>query len=406
MPLGVSASQIKSVRPGTVQARPLVLGLCAVLWVAWLLGMDDWRPAALGLTGLVLGVALYHASFGFASAYRRMLVARDMRGVQAQLLLLALTTAMFAPVLAVGTVGSLQVGGAWAPVSVSVAVGAFLFGVGMQIAGGCGSGTLYTAGGGSVRMMLVLLSACVGSFAASLHMGWWQALPSHDAVVLADELGWRTALALQLGVIGLLAWLLKRWARPVAPLPASEASANPANPVSSSWLQLALSGPWPLMAAAVVLALGNLATLLVAGHPWSITWGFTLWGAKAAQTLGWQAASSGFWQGSFQSGALAGSVLEDTTSLMDLAIMLGALCAAALAGRFSPQWNYPWRSLLAALLGGLLLGYGARIAYGCNIGAFLSGVASGSLHGWLWIAAALPGSWVGIRWRRRFGMAD
>ena len=48
----------------------------------------------------------------------------------------------------------------------------------------------------------------------------------------------------------------------------------------------------------------------------------------------------------------------------------------------------------------------ARIAYGCNVGVFVSGVASGSLHGWLWIVAALPGCWLGIRLRRSFGMAD
>jgi len=378
------------------QTWPLLAGLGLFVWGASRHGLTDWRVLALWVTGLLLGVALYHASFGFASAYRRMFVARDMRGVHAQLFLLALTTALFAPVLAAGSVWGQGVGGAWAPVGVSVAAGAFMFGIGMQIAGGCGSGTLYTAGGGSVRMVLVLLAACAGSFAASLHMGWWQSLPTHEAIVLADELGWRTALALQLALMGGLAWLLQGLARPVAP---RVAAARP------GWRGL-LSGPWPLMAAAVVIALGNLATLLVAGHPWSITWGFTLWGAKAAQAMGWQATSSGFWQGGFQSGALAGSVLEDTTSLMDIAIMLGALCAASLAGRFAPTWRLPWRSLLAALLGGVLLGYGSRIAYGCNIGAFLSGVASGSLHGWLWIAAALPGSWVGIRLRRWFGLAD
>ena len=48
------------------------------------------------------------------------------------------------------------------------------------------------------------------------------------------------------------------------------------------------------------------------------------------------------------------------------------------------------------------MGYGARIAYGCNIGAFFSGVASTSLHGWLWIAAALPGCWIGLRLSRKF----
>jgi len=358
-----------------IQTLPLTLGLLVLAGVALQRSADGWRPVLLWAIGLVLGLALYHASFGFASAYRRMIVARDMRGVQAQLLLLALTTTLFAPLLAQGELWGQSVGGAWAPVSVSVAVGAFLFGVGMQVAGGCGSGTLYTAGGGSLRMVVVLLAACAGSFWASLHMGWWQALPSHEAVVLADVLGWKTALGLQLTALAVLAGLLRVWARPVAaPVAASDRPSSLNRPVLPNW-RAWLRGPWPVMAAAVVLALGNLATLVTAGHPWSITWGFTLWGAKAAQALGWQAASSGFWQGDFQSGALAGGVLQDTTSLMDLGIMLGAGLAATLAGRFAPAWNFPWRSLLAAVLGGLLLGYGSRIAYGCNIGAFVSGMA-------------------------------
>lgn len=91
---------------------------------------------------------------------------------------------------------------------------------------------------------------------------------------------------------------------------------------------------------------------------------------------------------------------------MDIGILLGAAAAAALTSRFVPQWRFPLRSLAAAVLGGLLMGYGARIAFGCNIGAFFSGVASTSLHGWLWLAAALAGSWIGVRLRPRFGLAN
>ena len=46
-----------------------------------------------------------------------------------------------------------------------------------------------------------------------------------------------------------------------------------------------------------------------------------------------------------------------------------------------------------------MLGYGARIAYGCNIGAYFSGIASASLHGWLWFAAAFLGNIAGTRLR-------
>jgi uncharacterized membrane protein YedE/YeeE len=58
-----------------------------------------------------------------------------------------------------------------------------------------------------------------------------------------------------------------------------------------------------------------------------------------------------------------------------------------------------------AVLGGLLLGYGARIAYGCNIGAYFSGIASGSLHGWLWLVAAFIGNIAGTRLRPVFGLS-
>jgi hypothetical protein len=39
-----------------------------------------------------------------------------------------------------------------------------------------------------------------------------------------------------------------------------------------------------------------------------------------------------------------------------------------------------------------MMGYGAWLAFGCNVGAYFSGIASTSLHGWLWIACALLGT--------------
>jgi uncharacterized membrane protein YedE/YeeE len=95
--------------------------------------------------------------------------------------------------------------------------------------------------------------------------------------------------------------------------------------------------------------------------------------------------------------ALEQSVFADITSVMDFGIMLGALLAAGLAGKFSPSPRLPLRSLVAAIFGCLLLGYGARLAYGCNIGAYFSGISSASLHGWLWLAAAFGWGFSSIR---------
>jgi uncharacterized membrane protein YedE/YeeE len=97
-------------------------------------------------------------------------------------------------------------------------------------------------------------------------------------------------------------------------------------------------------------------------------------------------------------------VFADITSIMDFGIMFGALLASGLAGKFHPGWKVPLRSLVAAVIGGLLLGYGARLAYGCNIGAYFSGIASSSVHGWLWLAAAFIGSMLGTYLRPWFGL--
>ena len=50
-----------------------------------------------------------------------------------------------------------------------------------------------------------------------------------------------------------------------------------------------------------------------------------------------------------------------------------------------------------SVIGGLLMGIGARLAFGCNIGAFLGGISSGSLHGWVWFVFAFFGGWVGFK---------
>ena len=89
---------------------------------------------------------------------------------------------------------------------------------------------------------------------------------------------------------------------------------------------------------------------------------------------------------------------------MNFGIILGALLAAGLAGKFAPSFKIPGRSIMAAVIGGILLGYGARIAFGCNIGAFFSGVASTSMHGWLWFISAFIGSTIGTRLRPYFGL--
>ena len=75
-------------------------------------------------------------------------------------------------------------------------------------------------------------------------------------------------------------------------------------------------------------------------------------------------------------------------------------------GAFVLHKRIPWKLALGAVLGGIAMGYGARLAGGCNIGAYFSGIASFSLHGWIWAVVALGGTWVGLRLRPLFGLTN
>ena len=86
-----------------------------------------------------------------------------------------------------------------------------------------------------------------------------------------------------------------------------------------------------------------------------------------------------------------------------------------LAGRFLLAWGrrtacpnvgrITGRQWLWSVAAGLVLGYSARLAFGCNVGAFFSGISTGSLHGWVWFACAFAGSLVGVRLRERIGFS-
>lgn len=387
-----------------IERRPdwRVAGPAVLLLAAGALAIGDGFSARMGwlyVLGAALGLVLYHAAFGFASAWRVFIAEGRGAGLRAQMVMLGVASLLFFPLIDQGSFFSQPVGsGAVAPLGVSVAIGAALFGVGMQLAGGCASGTLYTVGGGSTHMLFALIFFMVGSLIGTAHMPWWLEAPSLGSISILREWGLFGALAVQLAVLAAIAlftlWVERR--RQPGGMP-------PAAGPPGLWRRL-ISGPWPLLWGAVLLAILNAVTLVYAGHPWTISFGYTLWGGKLATAAGLDLSGWAFWTWPFPERALAGSVFENSTSVMNFGVIVGALLAAGLAGRFNPAWRMPWRQVLAAALGGLLMGYGARLAYGCNVGAYFSGVASGSLHGWLWFAAALGGSYLGNALRPLFGL--
>ena len=382
----------------TSNNRPSLIfaGIVSIILIIYLSASYGWRQGALFLVGLIAGVSLYHAAFGFTAAWRNVVLTGRSAGLRAQMVMLGITVLVFTPLIGLGEFGGISLRGNVAPLNFAVVFGAFVFGIGMQLGGACASGTLFTAGGGNARMLVTLAAFICGSVIGTWHWSQWQDAPGYEAVVLSQSFGIIPAILISL-VLFALVWFAAAW---------NERRRH--NEVRNYWKtesgQSWLRGPWPLIIGALALAGVNIATLLIAGRPWGVTSAFALWGAKLVGLINIDVTAWAYWQrpGSLES--LNQSILANVTSVMNIGIMLGALSAASLAGKFAPSFKLPWRSLLAAVIGGLLLGYGARLAYGCNIGAYFSGIGSTSMHGWLWFVAAFVGNILGTRLRPYFGL--
>lgn len=410
LPGAVSASDSPSVRTShepslsPTQTRVLVLGgLAALAFLVHLGTSQGAARAVLGGLGLALGVTLFHSRFGFTSAWRQLVAVGQGRALQAHMLMLAIAVVLFSLIISGGSgfFGTTP-GGFVAPITVALLIGAALFGVGMQLGGSCASGTLFATGSGHLGVVITLGGFIAGS---GLGVAGWSFWTSGSGYVkLADPfsftnrfgtLGGTLLVLAGLGAIaGISEFIIRRRRPPVIEQPPTAPGA------ARIW-----RGAWPLWAGAILLALLNASVLLVTGRPWGVTAAFRLWASKILDGVGFDVASWSFWN--LPSGprpGLTASVFADTTSVANFGIIIGALLAAAAAGGFAAVRHIPGRTVAAGLIGGILMGYGATFAAGCNIGAYFSGIASGSLHGWIWGIMALVGTWIGLKLRPLFAL--
>lgn len=381
----------------TIQTdKPIVVFvLFSILAISLLLQNEfNLKQALLFLTGIGFGLTLLHALFGFSGGWRLFIREKRSLGIRAQILLLAFSTLLFFPLIA-QLFPDINSHAALGQVGVSVIVGAFLFGIGMQLGGGCGSGTLYTVGQGQTDMLITISFFIIGATVGSYHLPWWLSLPNIGKISLISELGLPVALILQLAVLAVLYQLVtKSELKRRATVETFSGQYPP-----QKFIERLIHGPWPIWWGVIGLTIFGLVTLVMAGYPWSITFAFGLWGAKIWSALGGDVANWSYWASGYPAKALNQSVLADVTSIMNFGIIFGAMLAAALAGKYAPAGKVKPKRVITAVIGGLLLGYGARLAFGCNIGALLGGIASGSLHGWLWLVAAFSGGIVGVKLR-------
>ncbi|WML54965.1 selenium metabolism membrane protein YedE/FdhT [Neobacillus sp. PS3-12] len=129
------------------------------------------------------------------------------------------------------------------------------------------------------------------------------------------------------------------------------------------------------------------------GTLWAVTGEFTRWGGNLLQLFGVDTSHWAY----FQAIKLKGEPINRTDGWIVIGMLLGGLFSALMSQNF--KWKAPRqkRRWVWGFVGGILAGFGTRLAMGCNLAAFFTGVPQFSLHSWFFIAGTALGTYIGVK---------
>lgn len=376
-------------------------------------------------SGVLLGGALTRTRFGYAGGIKRIYVRGEGSLSKALLIMLLATMLIFMGVQwyaaqngAVPAFSAVE-GDAIIPgtqnvqfANLATVIGGVLFGMGMIFSGGCASGTLTDMGEGEGRAMFVFIFFILGSAP-----GEWARYTFDNTslgkvgtqIYLPDYFGYFGALLIS--VLGLLFiyWLILKYEKkrkaegtyadpkgdwenfekPVTDIKASETSL-----LSYKTYHRLFVERWTFNTGALVIAIICSFILLATGKAWGVTSAFSKLGVAILQPLGISFSSPAFTE--IVEDVNKGLLLDGGT-IRNLGIVFGSLVAFLLAGRFKLSLKLNKSDLPYFVVGGLLMGFGARFAKGCNAGAMYSAMSTFSISGWIFAVAMVLGGLISLK---------
>lgn len=345
------------------------------------------------LIGAALGIVFQRGRFCFFCILRDFIEDGNSSGLYAILAALAVGglgyAVVFGAFLPNAFTGRLPPGAHIGPVSwVLVAAGA-AFGIGMALSGACISGHLYRLGEGYSRAPFALFGALIGF---GLGFFTWQSvylgtISDAPTAWLPASLGYGGALAVHLAVLTVVALLLLRY------LPAVPAREAEKVTLKRIWERVIHQRWNPQITGGLVGIIGVIAYLRV--EPLGVT-------SQLASVSRTVLDDAGLLADRLNGlDTFAGCAAQVIQTITENGWLIGGMAAGSfgvvlLANRFQLS-KLTFSGGLTALLGGVLMGWGAMLALGCTVGTLLSGISAFALSGWVFAFAVFIGVWVGIK---------
>ena len=372
--------------------------------------------AVFWLAGIAFGITVQRSRFCFTSAFRDFFLLGQTRILKGMLVGLAVCTVGF--VMVMSTVspnpgfGAAPSDANVLPVGLSTLIAGTLFGIGMVLAGGCVSGSLYRMGEGYVGSWLAIGGVMVGLFLLNNSWNWWwdNLISSEPQIWMPAEISYTGALVLTTFLLATLLYLAvwrERRATAGFVMPEIKRKSqenNPANTTSeiTGYFRNIFRKEWSPIVGGVALGIINIL-LFIRFRPLGVVGEISRWTTSLSSSLGLQELHLKGMEGL---GACAMTVTEGSwfTSgfFLNFGIVAGALASALFAREFKLRIPQTPIRYVQSIVGGVIMGYGAGLGLGCTLGAFFSAVPSLALNGWVYAVGLAVGAYLGVQWIKRF----
>lgn len=369
--------------------------------------------------GLGLGYALTRSALGFAGSVNRAYRTGSTRLMRALMLMFSATAIASVAFLYNKNPHDMNL---WVnPINAGLIVGGLLFGFGMSFASCCASGVLTYFSSSLTRPMLVLLSFGIGvflGFPLQAEQGWirdsWFSSASYvDQGIYLPDLFSGTPMDGYLGAVmmtvlfsGIVIWLAHRYEYRRRQNDTYIGAAAEKEQIESVPHDLAAHHffstetyralfikRWSMTTGVAVIVV--LFTLLmgVTGAGWGASTPFGLWFGRLLIIGGVDPLSiAEFTHRPVQLFTMP--FFSHPINVQNIGIMLGSVVSLLLAGRFYSgisRLRLSWREAGMLIMAGLAMGFGTRLANGCNVGALYTPIANFSLSGWIFLVVMIAG---------------
>ncbi len=373
--------------------------------------------------GLMMGYVLSRGRFGFAGGVKRVMVRGEGTLTKALLVMAAVTLIVTFGIQWKAAQGGAipaflaKEGQAIIPgtqnvsfANIGTVLGGFFFGMGMIFSGGCASGTLTDMGEGEVRAWITFPFFILGSIPGELAR---YAVDQHAIgkigaqAYLPDTFGFFGSLALSLVGLGAIYLYVvhyekKRrekntyldpygdWEDFEKEIPEADDSYS----VLEKVYHKLFVERFTFMKTGLLLAFAWIFILVSQGKSWGVTTAFSHLEVYVGQLFGAEFTNPKLVE---YSQAVSNGLLQDGGTIRNLGLVVGALLAFLMAGRLKLSFGFKSKDSIYFAIGGLIMGFGARLAKGCNAGALYSGISTFALSGWVFLVAMTLGAVVALK---------